>query len=392
MDLLAQIEDSRAMGTTPPLNAPIVIPSTSLPSKPQTPEKGPIGRPSATFKITQLVTRGEQCFPNAIATISATGKQRTYAEFGKRVRSAAAAFIEELGMKQGDRVAVLAMNSESYLETFFSVTFAGALIVPLNIRLSLQELIDVLKDCDCKFLLVDEPLLTHVQPIRAAIETIRKVVVFGEVLPDHPPPLNGVYLETLIETHKPMPEPIEFDGCEGIPAGVYGLFYTGGTTGRPKGVMLTHEGLMFNAYSMSSIVRYTEGIKYLHATPMFHLASGTAIFGVTMSGGTHIFVPKFTPDGVLRTIQERRVTHALLVPSMFQMLLSVPNLSDYDLRSVRYFTYGGSAMLEKVLHGAMKAFPGAKFVQGYGMTEASVSFKFERWHRSKKAKKLTSPL
>jgi long-chain acyl-CoA synthetase len=324
------------------------------------------------FRLTQLVARCEQCFSHAIATINVTtGKQRTYGEFGRRIRSAAAGFVQELGVKPGDRVAILAMNSSEYLECFFSISYAGALPVPLNIRLSVAELVDTLVDCSCKFLIVDEPLFAYVNQLRESVKSIQKVIVFGAA--DQPVPVNSVSLENLIEHHKPLTEPVDFEGCDGIPGDVFGLFYTGGTTGLAKGVMLTHEGLMFNAYTITNMVRYQEGVKYLHATSMFHLASGTAIFGVTMMGGTHVFIPKFTPDGVLRTIQESKITHCLLVPSMFQLLLSVPNLSDFDLRSVRYFNYGGSPMLEKVLQGAMKAFPGAKFVQGYGMTETSVS-------------------
>ena len=325
------------------------------------------------FRITQLVSRVEQCFPNAIATVSASGQQRTYADFANRIKRAAASFVNELEMHPGDRVAILAMNSESYLEAFFSISYAGALPVPLNIRLSTQELVDTLKDCACSFLMVDEPLFSHITQLKGAVGSIRKVITLGVIDSDHSVPPGSVNMETLIESHRPLVDAVHFTGNDEIPDGVFGIFYTGGTSGKAKGVMLTHEGLIFNAYTITNMVRYTEGIKYLHATPMFHLASGTAIFGVTMTGGTHVFIPKFTPDGALRTIQEQKITHALLVPSMFQMLLSAPNLNSYDLRSVRYFNYGGSPMLEKVLHGAMKAFPGAKFIQGYGMTEASVS-------------------
>jgi long-chain acyl-CoA synthetase len=365
-DALAELDDhGRLIGT----KALVSIPPVTVTSKPKQ-EKLPAKSPSR-FRLTQLISRAERCFPNAVATLSSTGQARTYAEFGKRIRSAASAFVGELDIKPGDRVGILALNSESYLESYFSISFAGALPVPLNIRLSIPELVDTLNDCACKFLMVDEPLFSHVTQLWDAVDSLVKIITFGDPHPDHRAPPNSVPLETLIESYSPIIEPVEFEGCDGIPANVYGLFYTGGTTGKSKAVMLTHEGLIFNAYTITNMMRYTEGIKYLHATPMFHLASGTATFGVTMTGGTHIFIPKFTADGVLRTIQERKVTHALLVPSMFQLLLSVPNISDYDLRSVRYFHYGGSAMFEKLLQQALKAFPGAKFVQGYGMTEAS---------------------
>lgn len=135
---------------------------------------------------------------------------------------------------------------------------------------------------------------------------------------------------------------------------VAGLFYTGGTTGRSKGVMLTHKNLVQNAYHAIINLKYDEDEIYLHAAPMFHLADQASTFAITLVGGTHAHLRIFNPRGVLETIEQANVTAILLVPTMINMLVNVPELDQFNVSSVRKILYGASPMSVEVLKKAMQ--------------------------------------
>jgi len=151
-----------------------------------------------------------------------------------------------------------------------------------------------------------------------------------------------------------------------------GIFYTGGTTGFPKGVMLTHANMVTSALgALASGEFFTPGGRYLHAAPMFHLADIAGWVAQTLRGGTHVIVPMFEPVAVMKAIAAHRVTDVLLVPTMIQMLVDHPAVGEHDLSSLNRLLYGASPIPEAVLDRAMKALPQVGFVQAYGMTELS---------------------
>jgi long-chain acyl-CoA synthetase len=155
---------------------------------------------------------------------------------------------------------------------------------------------------------------------------------------------------------------------------------TGGTTGRSKGVMLSHRNLVSNARNGLAIVQHDLSDPcHLHAAPMFHLADVGVMNCMLLLGGAHAFIRMFTPEAVARAIEKFRVTDVLLVPTMIQMFVDQPNLSNYDLRSLRSVSYGASPMSEAVLDRAISALPNAEFVQGYGMTELSPTATLLPW-------------
>jgi long-chain acyl-CoA synthetase len=152
-------------------------------------------------------------------------------------------------------------------------------------------------------------------------------------------------------------------------ADLAGIFYTGGTTGRSKGVMLSHGNLMVNALNALGEGLFPSSAIYLHAAPMFHLANGAAMYSLLLSGGSNVMIQAFTPEGVMAAIQNERVTDVLLVPTMIQMLVDHPAVGSYDLSSLKNITYGASPISEAVLGRAMAALPNVHFTQAYGMTE-----------------------
>ncbi|MGH2352784.1 MAG: class I adenylate-forming enzyme family protein, partial [Chloroflexota bacterium] len=149
-----------------------------------------------------------------------------------------------------------------------------------------------------------------------------------------------------------------------------GLFYTGGTTGKPKGVMLTHRNLVANAFHMSIGAGYGEADTFLHAAPMFHLADGSSIYALTWLGARHVFLPAFDPAATLDLIGRERVTCTILVPTMINAVVHHPQVAEADLRSLRLILHGGAPIAAELLRRAVTTL-GCSFTQAYGLTETS---------------------
>ncbi|MFQ6328102.1 long-chain-fatty-acid--CoA ligase [Nocardia sp. CWNU-33] len=310
--------------------------------------------------LTQSLHRAMQQRPDSIATIFGD-RVRTVAESHNRIARFAGA-LRNLGVRQGDRVAILALNSDRYHEYFFAVPWLGAVVNPVNIRWSPAEIVYSLRDSDTRVLLVDDAFAQAIGPILAEFPELRTVIFIG----DGVQPAGTLDYETLIAESEPV-EDVRVGGDE-----LLGVFYTGGTTGFPKGVMLSHANVVTSALgSLATNHVISIGGRLLHAAPMFHLAD-FAVWGCgNLAGSTHVIVPMFTPAGVLQAISEHQVTDGLLVPTMIQMLVDDPAAADVDLSSVEHLVYGASPISESVLAKARKTFPAAEFTQAYGMTELS---------------------
>jgi len=309
------------------------------------------------LNVTHGLRRSLQINPNGPATVYGT-RRRTWREVGERVSRLAAALVS-LGIIPGDRVAVLSLNSDRYLELYLAVAWAGAVIVPLNIRWSPIENEDALRDCRASVLAIDKTFAATGAVLAKAIRGLR--IVYAD---DGDTPGMESY-ESLIEQSRPMPDVMRTG------ADLAGIFYTGGTTGRSKGVMLSHHNLVASAQSCLGEGVLPGTATCLHAAPMFHMAGCGQMYALLLSGGSHVIIQAFTPEAAMTAIQDRRMTHILLVPIMIQMLVDHPALGRYDLSSLEQIFYGASPISEAVLDRATAALPNVHFVQGYGMTELS---------------------
>jgi len=309
--------------------------------------------------LSQCVNRAVQVNPQGIAT-NFGQNQRTYLEFRDRIQKLAGA-LQSLGLEVGDRTAILSLNSDSYLESFFGVPWAGGIIVPINIRLAVPEILFTLNDAEAKILIVDETFAQMLPSLEGGMDSVKTIIYIG----DGTPPPNTIAYEAAINAASAIPD----SGRGGDD--VAGLFYTGGTTGRSKGVMLTHDNLICNATNIVAAQKINKNSSYLHAAPMFHLADCASTFAITLVGGEHSFVPKFDPKVVLETIGENRISNCLLVPTMINLVVNFPQLEDYDLSSLEKIMYGASPMPIALLKKAMKVLPNCLFAQGYGMTETA---------------------
>src|SRR6185312_6749254 len=211
-------------------------------------------------------------------------------------------------------------NSDRYLEVYLATGWAGGVVVPLNIRWSQLENEDAMRDCRARVLLVDRAFAPIAAVLATKIDGLTLVYADdGEI------PAGMEDYEALLARSDPIPDAMR-NGSD-----LAGIFYTGGTTGRSKGVMLSHANLMANAMNALAEGLFGGTAVYLHAAPMFHLANGAAMYSILLSGGSNVIIPSFTPDGVMAAFQNERVTDVLLVPTMIQILAYHPALGGYAI-------------------------------------------------------------
>lgn len=310
-------------------------------------------------RLMSILERPVLQFPDKIALID--GETRlTYREFGDRVYQLANG-LRAQGVNQGDAVAALCLNHHRFIEIYFACHALGAIVVPLNIRLAAPELIYILTDSKTRVLFIDEPFLPMLEAIREGTSDL-KAVYFS----DHGDTPDGMKnLEELIEGQS-----TDFDAPTTSENDTAGYFYTGGTTGDPKGVELSERNLLANALHLQAMMRFTPADKWLHIAPMFHLADVGAIYLTTMMGATHVFGRAFEPKLTLDLIEKEGVTCTILVPTMMNFVLNHPDIDTTDLSSLRFILYGASPMPVPLLKTALEKFP-CGIAQGYGMTEAA---------------------
>jgi len=284
----------------------------------------------------------------------------TWNEFDRRT-DALARGLAALGVQRGDRVAVLMLNCHRYLELYYACARMGAIIVPLNIRLARPEIVFILNDSETKVLVIDKTFATYATG-RDTFPTVTNVVYCG----DETPP-SMINYDDVVGKGTRMQECVD---QVMVDDDIVGLFYTGGTTGRAKGVILSHKNIVSNAINATVAFNFSNQAVWLHAAPMFHLADVGAIFAVTMLGARHVFIPMFNPVHVLQAVQNEKVTSTVLVPTMINAVLNHPDVDKYDLSSIRRLIYGASPMPVELLKQGLRKW-GQIFAQGYGMTETS---------------------
>lgn len=269
--------------------------------------------------------------------------------------------LASLGVQRGDRVAVLMLNCHRYLELYYACARMGAAIVPLNIRLARPEIVFILNDSEAKALVVDKTFAAYIAG-RDTVPALETVIFSGDVTPP-----DMINFEDVVTAGSHMQETVDQEMDEDDLAGLY---YTGGTTGRAKGVMLSHKNIMSNAINVLMATGYNQRDTWLHAAPMFHLADVGSIFALTMVGARHVLIPMFNPVQVLEAIQNEKVTCTVLVPTMINAVLNHPDADKYDLSSLKRLVYGASPMPVELLKKGLQKW-GQIFSQGYGMTETA---------------------
>jgi acyl-CoA synthetase (AMP-forming)/AMP-acid ligase II len=309
--------------------------------------------------LTQPLHRAVQQTPDAINSVY-RDRALTHRQVRDRVARIAGG-LRARGIRTDSRVGLLSLNTDTFFHTCLAIAWADAVVVPLNTRWSVKEMSYALHEADVEVLLADDPFLGLADQLRDAVPGLREIVGIG----DAPVPAGLTPLADLLAA-----EPVEDAHRQG--AELAGIFYTGGTTGLPKGVMLSHRGIFVSALgSLTALARIPRGGGNLLVAPAFHMA-GFAIWvqGMLLQM-TAVPLPGFDPPGVLKAIEDHRIKQALLVPTMIQMLVDHPEAQRHDLSSMESLIYGASPISEAVLDRARKVFTGTAFTQAYGMTELS---------------------
>ncbi len=308
--------------------------------------------------LTQSLQRSLQQTPERVAT-TFRGRRRSFREFGERVARLAGA-LRAMGMAPGDRVGMLALNSDRYLEYMMAVWWGGGVLNPVNIRWSVPEIVYSLDDCDTRILIVDDAFLRMVDGIRGSAKNAPTIIHAG----DGEAPEGMLSHEQLITDSAP----VEDAGRGGDDLAT--IMYTGGTTGFPKGVMQSHMNLWSACVQRMAELPPLPNSAVLHAAPLFHIGAMARTLVQFIAGESHVIIPMFEPTAVLDAIQREAVSEILLVPTMIQAVIAHPDFDKYDLGSVKRLVYGASPITPTVLEHMLARLPGVEFSHSYGLTEA----------------------
>lgn len=311
--------------------------------------------------LTQGLHRAREQRPGSIATVF--GPRRTsFAQLADRVARLAGAYAR-LGVAAGDRVALLAHNSDRYVEGLLAAWWLGAVACPLNTRWSAPEIAYALNDCGTRLLVVDDAFAPMLAELKTLAPGLGAVLHAGE----QPAPAGLLAWDDLIASAEPVED--ARPGGDALAA----ILYTGGTTGAPKGVMLSHANFWVSSVArMAEVPNPVGGISLLVA-PLFHVAGLGRVVSQVVTGSASVLLPAFRAETVLATLQDERVTDVVLVPSMLQMLLDHPSFPTRDLRHLDRIIHGASPISPGLLERAMKALPHCGFQSAYGMTETAAT-------------------
>jgi long-chain acyl-CoA synthetase len=301
------------------------------------------------YTFASPLDRALRTVPDACAVVC-DGHRRSYAELALRSRKLAGA-LHGLGLTKGDRVAVVGLNSERYLELYLTIPAAGLTLVPVNSRLAAAEMRAILADSGASVVFSDADY--------AGTAGVSRVLS-----------LPGDYEELIAGAaelefgQRPLGESVGEDD-----AAV--LFYTSGTTGIAKGAIHTHRSLVTSGLHFMATWPFDAQTRWLVASPMFHTGGTIGMLATVWAGGTHVIMPSFRPDLALDLIEAEAVTHTLLVPTMLAATLTEQDARPRDISSLRYLSHGASPIASETLRRTHVTFPAAELLHVYGTTEAT---------------------
>jgi long-chain acyl-CoA synthetase len=302
------------------------------------------------YPLAHVLQRALALYPQRVAVVD--GNVRfTYRQIAERVQRLAAGLLG-LGLKRGDRVAILDWNSHRYLEMFYACAHAGLAFMPVNSRLALPELRYVLKDSDARALAFSEPFLPMYEELKGALQ-----YGIGLAVPRAP-----IDYEGLIAAAQPRRAPVATEHDE-----IMQNNYTSGTTGEPKGVCLTNRNMYAGGLDGVLALSATREDSWQHSGPLFHLASSFAVWSMPIVGGAQLTV-HFDPKRAIQSIATEKVTMTSLPGAILGLMADVPGISA-QVSSLRTIIYGGSPTPLGVLKKAGAVLPGLS--HAYGITETA---------------------
>jgi acyl-CoA synthetase (AMP-forming)/AMP-acid ligase II len=288
------------------------------------------------------------------------GSRYTYGELNERVNRFANALIA-LGFGKGDKIAIMADNCSKYVEAYFAAAKLGICVTPVNVRLANDEIAYIVSHCEATVFIVGDSYEDRAAGFRQTALNVKTWISFDN-------PVAGFleYDAILNNASKTEPAHIQFSVNE---EDLAIIMYTGGTTGLPKGVMLSHRSVMISAISPTFGLGITQHDSTCFVLPIFHV-SWWPILMMLLIGGKVCINRRPDLDLIFKLIQEEKCTHLNMVPTIYGFMVDYPGVENYDLSSLKYLTYAGSPFPVEVLKRCIKKF-GNKFYQGYGATETA---------------------
>jgi acyl-CoA synthetase (AMP-forming)/AMP-acid ligase II len=287
------------------------------------------------------------------------GKKWTYAEANQRINNLANA-LNGLDIKKGDRIGILQVNCNQYIEIYFAAARLGAIFVPLNFRAKEDELTHMINNAEAKLLFVGARYLTMVREISNRLATVKHYICLENKQKEIP------FYDDLVSVHAPEEMIVDIDDED-----ISILMYTAGTTGRPKGVPLKHSG--FVSYILDNVepANPEEEERNLLTVPLYHVAGMQAVLSAVYGGRTLILMRQFEAKEWMRTVQEERAMRAMLVPTMLKWIIEDPDFDTYDMSSLSVITYGAAPMPFPVIKTALEKLPWVRFINAFGQTETA---------------------
>jgi fatty-acyl-CoA synthase len=287
----------------------------------------------------------------------------TYRQFADRTRKLAGALIKS-GVQRGDRVAFLSLNCHRLLEAYYGVLEAGAVLLPLNIRLAPLELAYILNDAGVRFVFLENQFFEMVDSFRQSVPSVKSFIML-----DAEPRANWLSSHNY-EAMLAAAAPHQMDIMEVDEDSVAELFYTSGTSANPKGVMLSHRNIYLHALNSRLGLNSSTETVDLHTIPLFHANGWGVAHSLTLMGGKHVMMQKFDPTEVFRLIEKEGVHGCALVPTMATALVNSSDLHKYNLSTLERISLGGAASSPTLVREVEEKM-GCLCYSGYGLTETS---------------------
>lgn len=301
--------------------------------------------------------RGVDLYGKKVGVVSGASRY-TYAEFGERVERLAAG-LRAAGVKAGDPVAYLSFNNNQLLEGYYAAPLIRAIVMPLNVRLTPPELIQILNHSGARVLIFENDFAPCLGAFRKACPAIERYVAINGAIPE----ADMSYDELLAHGRLQRPDLLSFDEND-----IAEIFYTSGSTGTPKGVALSHRTIYLHALAITGSVTQNDRCVELHTIPLFHANGWGRPQTATLNGIKQVMVRRFDPTSVFRLIEDERATGMSLVPVMANALLNCPELGKFDISSMQEIHIGGAASSPELIARMEQVFKCA-VMAGYGLTE-----------------------
>ena len=304
----------------------------------------------------------EQQFPSKTAVVC-RNERFTYAQFADRAGRLAGA-LRALGVAPGDRVAFLSINCHRLLEAYYGVLEAGAVLLPLNVRLAAPELAFILSDASPKVLFLEKIFLPLIESFRHEVRSVEHFVLLDDY-PEASWLLSQSYEDLIAASPRLWANIMQVDENA-----LAEMFYTSGTSASPKGVMLSHRNVYLHGLNGCLTFDATREHVHLHTIPLFHANGWGSAHAVTQVGGRHVMIQRWDCGEMFRLIEQERVTGCALVPTMAIALVHSPELGKHDLSSLERINIGGAASSPTLIKDVEEKL-GCTCYAGYGLTETS---------------------